>query len=135
MIERLTQATTVEEVEMSNLSPAEISGLVDMVQAQIEYYRDEIARLRPILHRLQGQIPTDSFADFIKDELEIPGEQPPMRYRHHFITPNARFFIWTNYTPREWGIGIKVKIDEGLSVAVQLGPFELSTGIDTSSPF
>jgi hypothetical protein len=50
---------TPQEIDCSNLSPAELSGLVDMVQAQIEYHRDEIVRLRPILRRLQERIPDD----------------------------------------------------------------------------
>ena len=48
-----------QEIDCSNLSPAELSGLVDIVQAQIEYHRDEIVRLRPILRRLQESVPDD----------------------------------------------------------------------------
>lgn len=55
----ITQELTIEEVETRNLSPAELSSLVDLIQAQIEYHRDEIVRLRPILRRLQERIPDD----------------------------------------------------------------------------
>lgn len=50
----------------TTLSPAELSRLVDLVTAQIEYHRDEIVRLRPILHRLQAQIPNDPIREFVE---------------------------------------------------------------------
>jgi hypothetical protein len=59
----VTQVAICEPPE--NLSPAELSSLVDLVQAQIEYHQEEIARLRPILHRLQAQIPNNPIRDFI----------------------------------------------------------------------
>lgn len=68
----ITQEITVEEVETSELSPAELSGLVDLVQAQIEYHRDEIVRLRPILRRLQERVPDDytRLMDQVKQVLD-----------------------------------------------------------------
>lgn len=52
--------------DFSNLSEAELSTLLDLIQSQVEFHRDEIARLKPILHRLQARIPTDNpFRDFI----------------------------------------------------------------------
>jgi iron-sulfur cluster repair protein YtfE (RIC family) len=60
----ITQELTVEEVETGNLSAAELSSLIDLIQAQIEYHRDEIVRLRPILHRLQERIP-DSYTNLM----------------------------------------------------------------------
>lgn len=57
------------------------------------------------------------------------------KYRHRFITPNAALFLWIAYSLREWGIGVSIAIDEGFCLKLQIGPFELSTGIDTSSPF
>lgn len=49
-----------------HLSETELSALLDLIQSQVEYHRDELSRLRPILHRLQAQIPTDdAFRDFL----------------------------------------------------------------------
>lgn len=52
--------------DFSNLSEAELSALLDLLTSQIEYHRDELSRLKPLLHRLQAQIPNNPIADFIK---------------------------------------------------------------------
>lgn len=57
--------TPTTHAEPTHLSPAELSGLVDLVTAQIEWHRDEIVRLRPILHRLQEMIPNQPLREFI----------------------------------------------------------------------
>lgn len=51
--------------DFSNLSEAELSRLLDLLTSQIEYHRDELTRLKPLLHRLQAKIPNDPIADFI----------------------------------------------------------------------
>lgn len=58
--------TPADEAEAALLDPAEVSSLIDMVLAQIEYCQAEIARLRPILHRLQDRIPNSPIKDFIQ---------------------------------------------------------------------
>lgn len=55
-----------QEVNFDHLSEAELSALLDLLTSQIEYHRDELARLKPLLRRLQAQIPNNPFADFIK---------------------------------------------------------------------
>lgn len=61
-MKNLTQPTE----DFDHLSPAELSSLVDMVTAQIEYCQSEIVRLRPILHRLQERIPNQPIREFIE---------------------------------------------------------------------
>lgn len=51
--------------DLTHLSEAELSALLDLINSQIEFHRDELTRLKPILHRLEGNIPNDSFAEFI----------------------------------------------------------------------
>lgn len=50
---------------LTHLSEAELSALLDLINSQIEFHRDELTRLKPILHRLEANIPNDSFAEFI----------------------------------------------------------------------
>lgn len=54
-----------EESNFDHLSEAELSALLDLLTHQIEYHRDELIRLRPLLHRLQANIPNNPFQDFI----------------------------------------------------------------------
>lgn len=56
--------------DLTHLSGPELSALLDLITSQIEFHRDELTRLRPILHRLEGNIPNDSFAEFISS-LEL----------------------------------------------------------------
>ena len=57
--------TPADEAEAASLDLAEVSSLIDLVLSQIEYCQAEIARLRPILHRLQNRIPNSPIKDFI----------------------------------------------------------------------
>lgn len=49
----------------AHLSEVELSALLDLLTSQIEYHRDELTRLKPILHRLQAKIPNNPIRDFI----------------------------------------------------------------------
>ena len=72
MIAHQRQAESCQgEAQEDHLSPAELSSLLDIVQAQIEYHQAEIARLRPILHRLQARIPNDSFSELLNNLQEV----------------------------------------------------------------
>jgi hypothetical protein len=54
-----------QEVNFDHLSEAELSALLDLLTSQIEFHRDELIRLKPLLHRLQARIPNNPFLDFI----------------------------------------------------------------------
>jgi len=74
MIDKLTHSLTqmiAHQRQAEAMPAAELSSLLDMVTAQIEYHQAEIARLKPILHRLQARIPTDSFQEFLSALEEI----------------------------------------------------------------
>lgn len=49
----------------AHLSEVELSALLDLLTSQVEYHRDELTRLKPILHRLQAKIPNNPIRDFI----------------------------------------------------------------------
>jgi hypothetical protein len=73
--ESITQSSfDANQEDFSNFSEAELSALLDLLTSQIEYHREELIRLKPILHRLQDRIPNSPFTQFINNELEIPGE-------------------------------------------------------------
>lgn len=55
----------LQDGNFDHLSEAELSALLDLLQSQIEHHRDELTRLKPLLHRLQAQIPNNPFFDFI----------------------------------------------------------------------
>lgn len=59
------------EANLGNFSETDLSALLDLLTSQIEYHRDELTRLRPILHRIQAQIPNQPFTEFINDLQEI----------------------------------------------------------------
>lgn len=63
--------TPNDEAEAAKLEPAGLSALLDLLTSQVEYHRDELTRLRPLLHRLQANIPNQPIRDFI-NSLEIP---------------------------------------------------------------
>lgn len=56
--------------DLTHLSGAELSALLDLITTQIEFHRDELCRLKPILHRLEANIPNQPFAEFISS-LEL----------------------------------------------------------------
>lgn len=62
--------TPLDGQDLDHLSEAELSQLLDLLLSQVEHHRDELARLKPILHRLQARIPNQPFLNFI-NELEF----------------------------------------------------------------